>query len=189
MKTVSRIITLAAAGSLLAACAAPGEKAQPETEERIFGEQAEEAAAAEGEAAEARGIEGQPLAEQDAMEVHPLDDPESVLANRTIYFEYDSSQVQEQYLDLLAEHGDYLAEHPDQQVRIEGHTDERGSREYNIALGDRRAQAIKRLIMFQGVDAEQITTVSYGEERPVDSAHNEEAWAQNRRVELIYEGH
>jgi peptidoglycan-associated lipoprotein len=71
-------------------------------------------------------------------------------------------------------------------VRLEGHADERGSREYNIALGDRRAQSVRRVLLFQGASTDQIETVSYGEEQPAMSGHTEEAWAKNRRVELIY---
>ncbi len=193
MNSKMRFLSVAAMAALISACSAPGEKKPGGgTDEKIFGEQGEQAAGEQaGAQAETAGTdaEAQALAERGEMAMSPLDDPESVLSNRTIYFDYDSSKVKEEYLDILTAHGEYLAEHPEQAVRIEGHTDERGSREYNIALGDRRAQAVKRLIMFHGVSTDQITTVSYGEERPVAMGHDEAAWSENRRVELIYAGH
>lgn len=117
-----------------------------------------------------------------------INDPASPLAERVIYFDFDSDQVSPDYLDLLVHHGKYLAANPDMKLRIEGHADERGSREYNIALGNRRAQAVRRLILFQGADGKQISVISYGEEKPVALNHDEEAWRLNRRVELVYEG-
>ena len=83
-------------------------------------------------------------------------------------------------------HGDFIAENGNVEVRLEGHADERGSREYNIALGDRRAQSVRRVLLIQGASTDQIDTVSYGEEQPAMPGHDEESWAENRRVELIY---
>jgi peptidoglycan-associated lipoprotein len=80
-----------------------------------------------------------------------------------------------------------MALNADARIRLEGHTDERGSREYNIALADRRAQTVKRLLLFEGARAEQINIISYGEEKPVDPGHDEQAWSQNRRAEIVYE--
>src|ERR1700759_3795674 len=91
---------------------------------------------------------------------------EGQLKNRTIYFDFDSSEIKSEYNDLITAHARYLAANPGKRVRIEGNTDERGSREYNIGLGERRAQAVRRALMLQGVTETQITTVSYGEERP-----------------------
>jgi peptidoglycan-associated lipoprotein len=105
---------------------------------------------------------------------------------RTIYFDFDSSEIKTEYNDLIAAHAHYLASNPTVRVRLEGNTDERGSREYNIGLGERRAQAVRRALMLQGVTEAQITTVSYGEERPAITGHTEEAWARNRRVEIVY---
>jgi peptidoglycan-associated lipoprotein len=116
-----------------------------------------------------------------------INDPGNILSQKTIYFDFDSSELRPEYLDLVKYHGKYLALNPDVHVRLEGHTDERGSREYNIALADRRAQSVKRLMMFQGVRDDQITIISYGEEKPADPGHNEQAWAKNRRVEIVYE--
>ena len=116
-----------------------------------------------------------------------INDANSVLAERVIYFDFDSDQISQDYLDLISHHGKYLAANPDMSLRLEGHADERGTREYNVALGNRRAQAVRRLILFQGASASQVDVISYGEEKPVALSHDEEAWRLNRRAELIYE--
>ena len=106
----------------------------------------------------------------------------------TIYFDFDSSEIRGEYAQTLAAHGKRLAGDHTIRVRLEGNTDERGSAEYNVALGERRAQAVKRALLLQGATPAQLTTVSYGEERPVADGHDEAAWAQNRRVEIVYLG-
>ncbi len=118
-----------------------------------------------------------------------LHDPQSPLARRTIYFDFDSATVRPEDRKLLEAHAKFLADHPKLRVTLEGHTDERGSREYNLALGDRRARAVQRLLEFMGAAPEQLRTLSYGEEKPADPGHNEAAWAKNRRVEIVYEGY
>ncbi|HET7649382.1 MAG TPA: peptidoglycan-associated lipoprotein Pal [Gammaproteobacteria bacterium] len=119
-------------------------------------------------------------------QISPLDDPNSVLAQRVVYFDFDKSNIKPEFLDVLTAHAKYLIAHPDQKMRIEGYTDERGTVEYNIALGDRRAQAVRRFLLFQGVNPGQLTTVSYGESHPADPGHDEAAWAKNRRAVLVY---
>lgn len=106
--------------------------------------------------------------------------------NRIIYFDFDSSEIRAEFVDALATHARRLAGNSSIRVRLEGHTDERGSPEYNIGLGERRAQAVRRALMLQGVAESQLTTVSYGEERPAQAGSTEDAWAKNRRVELVY---
>ena len=103
-----------------------------------------------------------------------------------VFFEYDSSEIRPEYVPVVAAHATYLVKYPTARVRLEGHTDERGSREYNIGLGERRAQTVRRALLAQGVAEAQITTVSYGEERPAVEGSDEAAYAQNRRVELVY---
>jgi peptidoglycan-associated lipoprotein len=105
---------------------------------------------------------------------------------RTVYFEFDSSEIKSEYNDMITAHARYLAANPSMRIRVEGNTDERGSREYNIGLGERRAQAVRRALMLQGVTEAQITTVSYGEERPAVTGHTEEAWSRNRRANIVY---
>jgi len=107
-------------------------------------------------------------------------------AQRVIYFDFDSSDIRNEYVDVIAAHGRYLASNATMRVRLEGHTDERGSREYNIGLGERRSQTVKRALMLQGVRESQIATVSYGEERPAAAGGDEAAWSKNRRVEIVY---
>jgi peptidoglycan-associated lipoprotein len=107
-------------------------------------------------------------------------------ATRIIYFDYDKSDIRPEYNQLLTEHARAMTRNASIKVRLEGHTDERGSREYNIGLGERRAQAVRRALLLQGVAEAQLGTVSYGEEKPAVAGSVEEAWAKNRRVELVY---
>jgi peptidoglycan-associated lipoprotein len=115
-----------------------------------------------------------------------LNNPSSPLYQRTIYFDYDSSDIRPQFLDVLRAHASYLSANSDVLVTLDGHTDERGTREYNLALGEQRAGAVRRFLVAEGVPDRQIHTMSYGEERPADPGHSEAAWALNRRVELVY---
>jgi peptidoglycan-associated lipoprotein len=115
-----------------------------------------------------------------------VETPEALLGRTIVYFDFDSSAIRAEYSEMLAAHAAHLGSASRVTVRLEGHTDERGSREYNIGLGERRSQAVRRALMLQGVGAGQISTVSYGEERPAVSGSDEEAWAMNRRVEIVY---
>lgn len=117
---------------------------------------------------------------------HPFEDPTSLLFTRVIYFDYDSSTLTEENRKVLGAHADYLAKNPSAKVSVEGHTDERGTREYNMALGDRRALSVKQTLQLLGAKPSQLETVSYGEEQPADLGHDEAAWAKNRRAELNY---
>ena len=115
-------------------------------------------------------------------------DPNNPLSKSTIYFTYDSSQVQEDFIPVIAAHAQYLAAHPDQRVVLQGNSDERGTPEYNIALGEQRAKSVGSMMKVQGVSAGQLNIVSYGEEKPASLGHDEASWELNRRVELIYQG-
>lgn len=103
-----------------------------------------------------------------------------------IYFDYDSSEIRSEYVDVVAAHAAFLVKYPAARVRLEGHTDERGSREYNIGLGERRAQVVRQALLLQGAKPTQVVTVSYGEERPAQNTSDESAYAQNRRVQFVY---
>lgn len=116
----------------------------------------------------------------------PLDDPSSPLYRKVIYFDYDAAEIRPQYASLLRTHASYIFKTPGVRVTLEGHSDERGTREYNLALGERRSQAVKRFLMAEGAPAESLVTLSYGEERPADPRRNERSWGENRRVELVY---
>lgn len=106
---------------------------------------------------------------------------------RTVYFEYDSSEVRPEFIPVIVAHGELLASDSGKRMLLEGHADERGSREYNIALGERRALSVRRLLLGSGASDNQIRVVSYGEERPAVIGHSEDAWSKNRRSELRYE--
>jgi peptidoglycan-associated lipoprotein len=102
-----------------------------------------------------------------------------------IYFDFDKSEIKPEFADIVKSNAQNLTGHPNVKLKLEGNTDERGTREYNIGLGERRAQAVRRALMLQGVSETQITTVSFGAERPAAEGDDEAAWAQNRRVELV----
>lgn len=118
--------------------------------------------------------------------IDPLNDPSSHLSVRIIYFAYDSADVRPEFRPAIEAHAQYLAANPNVIVTLEGHADERGSREYNLALGENRANSVKRQLSLLGASAGQMRTVSYGEEHPVSDGHDESAWSQNRRVVIIY---
>ncbi len=126
----------------------------------------------------------QPAATSMAMD--PLNDPNSILAKRSVYYPFDVSVVQDADKPLLQAHAKYLSEHPGRHVRLEGNCDERGSTEYNIGLGQRRADGVKKILQLDGANASQITTVSYGEEKPKMTCHAEKCWKENRRTDLDY---
>lgn len=130
--------------------------------------------------------EGSRFGDEGAMAGDDVVGPTASLKNRVVYFDFDRSEILPEYRELLDQHARYLVDNPAAQVRLEGHTDEKGSREYNIGLGERRAQSVRQIMMLQGVTAGQLSTVSYGEERPAVLGSDEEAWALNRRVELVY---
>lgn len=122
------------------------------------------------------------------VEIDPLNDPKGVLAKRSIFFEYDSYEIQPAGRAVVEEHSKYLRGKPNAQIRIEGHADERGGREYNLALGQKRADAVRRAMALLGVTDKQMEAVSFGKEKPMDPGHDEAAWAKNRRVDIAYPG-
>ena len=119
---------------------------------------------------------------------NPLKDPNNILSKRSIYFEFDSFVVDDKYKAQIDAHAKYLSANRSAKVTLQGHTDERGSREYNIALGQKRADAVKRAMTLMGVQEVVIETVSYGKEKPKREGHDEAAWAENRRVDIVYFG-
>lgn len=160
--------------SLLAACAGQKPKEQPK----------QEAPAAEAPAAPAAVEEkAAPVA---PVAVDELNDPNSILTKRSTYYPFDVSVVQEADRPLVAAHAKYLAEHPDRSVRVEGNCDERGSAEYNLGLGQRRADGVKKLLLAGGAKASQVQTASFGKEKPKATCHEERCWAENRRSDIVY---
>jgi peptidoglycan-associated lipoprotein len=121
------------------------------------------------------------------VNVDPLNDPNSPLAKRSIYFDFDSYAVRDDYQPLLQQHAQYLKSHPERHVLIQGNTDERGTSEYNLALGQKRAEAVRRAMSLMGVADTQMEAVSLGKEKPQATGHDEASWAQNRRADLVYQ--
>lgn len=120
--------------------------------------------------------------------VDPLKDPANILSRRSIYFDYDSNAVKEEFKPVISAHARHLSTNRATRVTIQGNTDERGSREYNLALGQRRADAVKQMMTLLGASSEQIETVSFGEEKPRAQGSNEQAWTENRRADIVYPG-
>ena len=117
-----------------------------------------------------------------------LKEPGSPLSKRSVYYDFDAFNIKVEFQPMVEAHAKFLLEHKDFKVRIEGNCDERGSREYNLALGQRRADSVKRAMTLLGVPAKQIETVSFGSEKPKALGHDEEAWAENRRSDIVYPG-
>jgi peptidoglycan-associated lipoprotein len=112
-------------------------------------------------------------------------DANGPLSGKVIYFDFDKSEIRPEFAGVITANAQNLTSHPNLRLRLEGNTDERGTREYNIGLGERRAQAVRRALMLQGAAESQLTTVSYGSERPAVEGDDEAAWSKNRRVELV----
>ncbi|WP_205617505.1 peptidoglycan-associated lipoprotein Pal [Pelomicrobium methylotrophicum] len=123
-----------------------------------------------------------------AVAADPLKDPSNILSKRSIYYDFDSFLVKDEYKPIVQAHANYLRQHSERQVILQGNADERGSREYNLALGQKRAESVKRMMELLGVSASRIETVSFGEEKPRCTEHNEACWSQNRRTDIVYRG-
>ncbi len=117
-----------------------------------------------------------------------LKDPRNILSKRNIYFDYDQFTVKDEYKPIVEAHAKYLQANRSARAILQGHTDERGTREYNIALGQKRADAVKNLMLLLGATEIQIETVSFGKEKPRREGHDEASWAENRRVDIVHAG-
>lgn len=113
-------------------------------------------------------------------------DTDACLRQRTVYFDFDKSEIKPEFQQIMACHAKYLQDRPSAQIRLEGNTDERGTREYNLGLGERRGNAVSSALQADGGSASQLSVVSYGKEKPVCREHNEDCWSKNRRVEIVY---
>lgn len=122
-----------------------------------------------------------------SYEKDAINDPNNVLSEKIVYFAFDSNAVGDDYVELVKHHGKYLSFNANASVRLEGHADERGTREYNVALAEQRAQAVKKIMLFEGAGNDQISVISYGEEKPVSFGHDDESMSLNRRVEIVYQ--
>ncbi len=181
---IRQFLLLLVVGLFITACATTPEQDQaPEVVDKsdLADRTDDDATAEAGSETQTFGAQGDP-----ATALEQLDNPESLLSVRIIYFDYDSSAVIAQFDEIVRAHAGFLQANPGVGVTLEGHADERGSREYNLALGERRALAVKQQLVVLGASPGQINTVSYGEERPADPGHDEQSWGLNRRVELVY---
>ena len=119
--------------------------------------------------------------------VDPLNDPKGVLAKRSVYFDYDSYVVKDEFTPVVAAHGQYLTSHKARKVIIQGNTADRGGREYNLALGQKRAEAVRKSLSLLGVPDSQMEAISFGKEKPKATGSDEAAWAENRRADIVYQ--
>ncbi|MCC5861975.1 MAG: peptidoglycan-associated lipoprotein Pal [Gammaproteobacteria bacterium] len=172
--------SVVALACVLAACAGRGTATPEDADTNRVGSRDMNGSATSATRGDGRGAR---IGDMEALEPDPAD---PVLSNMTIFFDFDRDNIRQEFIPTLDAHAAFLMENPRRRVRLEGHTDERGSREYNIGLGERRALSVRRYLLLQGVSADQLSTVSYGEERPAVLGSNEQAWSQNRRVELVY---
>lgn len=171
MKKIVSLILL----SLLAACAGqPENKATVEERPTTAGQPSTSATT---QAAPAQTTTG-----------NPLKDPNNILSKRSVYYEFDSSAVKEEYKPVVAAHAKYLSQNRSTRILIQGNADERGSREYNLALGQRRADTVKNTMTLLGATESQIESVSLGEEKPKATGKDEAAWSENRRSDIVYRG-
>ena len=159
---------------VLAACASEQQKPAPTSTATPTG------AAPAGSTTTTSPVTTQPVAS------NPLNDPSNILYKKSVYYGFDKYDVTPEYRPLVEAHAKYMVTHPSSTVRIEGNCDERGSREYNLALGQRRADGVKKIMELLGVPDARIETTSWGEEKPKAKGHDEAAWAENRRSDIIY---
>ena len=179
MKRILSIALLFAGAALLAGCP----KKHNVNEPPVAGTQVPESSSAEGAATSTRPLGGDAAA-NGARGLGA--EGTGVLARKVIYFDFDKSEIKPEFADIVTTAARNLTSNPNLKVKLEGNTDERGTREYNIGLGERRAQAVRRALMLQGVAESQVSTVSFGAERPAAEGDSEDAWAKNRRVEVVY---
>jgi peptidoglycan-associated lipoprotein len=183
------VLTAILAAMLLAACATTPEEEQPPV-----GVEARKPGVGVGPEATPAPVDRQPIARVEVTGKPPgtpfdaLKDPGSILSKRSIYYDYDKFDIKDEYRSLIEAHAKFLRENPSARMLIQGNTDERGSREYNVGLGQRRSDGVKSMLQLLGARENQIESVSLGEEKPVAEGSNEQAWAKNRRSDMLYTG-
>jgi peptidoglycan-associated lipoprotein len=185
--TLTTSLIAASCAILLASCTTtPDEQAPAGVEDR-------RAAGTAQPGARSGQVDRKPIASVDLTESRKdpaarLKDPGSILSQRSIYYDFDTFDVKDEYRALVEAHAKYLRENPQMRMLIQGNADERGSREYNIGLGQRRSENVKKMMVLLGAGFNQIESVSLGEEKPRAEGHSEEAWAKNRRSDILYSG-
>jgi peptidoglycan-associated lipoprotein len=179
MKRILTIALLITGAALLAGCP----KKHNVNDAPVAGTQVPDSAGSTGEGA---STSTNPLGGDADSRARALGEGTGMLARKVIYFDFDKSEIKAEYADIVTTAAHNLTANPKLKLKLEGNTDARGTREYNIGLGERRAQAVRRALMLQGVAESQVTTVSFGAERPAVEGDDESAWAKNRRVEVVY---
>jgi peptidoglycan-associated lipoprotein len=179
MKRMISIALLIAGAALLTGCP----KKHNVNEPPVAGSQVDSAASTAGENA---STSTNPLDADADSRARQFGEGTGPLARKVIYFDFDKSEIKPEYADVVTAAAHNLTGNPKMKMKLEGNTDGRGTREYNIGLGERRAQAVRRALMLQGVAESQVTTVSFGAERPAVEGDDEAAWSKNRRVEVVY---
>ncbi len=183
---MNRLVIAAAVLVLIAGCASKG----PASDVPVENRDTASAGANTGTAlpnTQTQGMKDNPVI-GNTLKSDPLKDAANILSKRVIYFDYDKDSVRPEFAPVLQAHAKFLTENRARKIRLEGHADERGSREYNMALGQRRAEAVRKAASVLGVSVDRIETISFGEDKPRANGHDESAWAQNRRVEIVYDG-
>ena len=174
MRNVKSVAFIVAAAALLSACSSTKLQEAPKVEEKPVAQ-----ATPPADTREIRPVE--------TGNVDPLNDPKGVLANRSVYFDFDSYVVRDDGKPVVENHSAYLTKNKQRKVLIQGNTDERGGTEYNLALGQKRAEAVRKSMAALGVAENQLEAVSLGKEKPKATGHDEAAWAENRRADIVYQ--
>jgi peptidoglycan-associated lipoprotein len=183
---MKRLILALAASAILAACSStPTKEQEGAAVEDRSGASTSSQPQKPPVQTQSTGPTSKPL-ESSSMSGDPLKDPSNILSKRSIYFELDSNVVKEEFKPVVSAHARYLQQNRAAKLIVQGNADERGSREYNIALGQRRADAVKQAMQLLGAQADQIETVSFGEEKPKATGHDEASWNENRRADIVY---
>lgn len=183
----SKMFAMLLSVGLVAGCSSTGETMDDDTYGSDVGAIDQDGGSTVYGGTDSDGVSSSDLAD-DQRQAAQQEAEQLALRNVTVfYFDFDTSEIKQEARDVLIAHARYLADNPRQNVRLEGHTDERGTKEYNLALGERRASAIQRFLIVNGASRGQLETVSYGEEKPAVYSSSESAWAQNRRVELVFQ--
>ncbi|MDA8256503.1 MAG: peptidoglycan-associated lipoprotein Pal [Betaproteobacteria bacterium] len=175
------LISLSALTLLLAACSSQ----PPAPEQNPAGVESRTPGAVQVESTPVTKVQPQAF---DPASIAALKDPRSPLSKRSVYFDYDSYVVKDEFQSLLTAHGKFLAANPKMKMLIQGNADERGSREYNLALGQKRAEAVRKALTLLGAREDQLEAVSLGEEKPACSESGEDCWSKNRRGDMLYSG-
>ena len=177
------LLATAVLATLLAACSNNAVKNQPAAPVEDASKSAAQQSSSAGDNAASTAS-----ATQDSVGANPLKDPNNILSKRSVFFDFDKDEVKPEYRALVEAHGKYLVANPNAKLSIQGNADSRGSREYNLALGQRRSVAIKKAMNLAGAQDKQIETVSYGEEKATQTCKDDVCWSKDRRADIVYDG-